>query len=513
MVQTMQKFGSAMVIPALFFALFGLVVGVSSVFLVGASPGVWRDFWWMVGEGGWTIFRQMPLLFAAALPISLAKKASARACIESFLAFLLFNYFIAAILSLYGQTFGVDYSMDPGGTSGLTMLANIKTLDTSIFGAITVSCIIIYLHNRYFDVRFSPYFQIFSGSNYIVALSFLTMLPLAVIFCIIWPKIQMGIAGLQGVMAYSGAFGVWLYTFLERVLIPFGFHHFIYQPFIFGPAVVDDGILKYWAEHIQEFSQSTIPLKDLFPGGGFALHGNSKVFGVLGLSLAMYYTAREDKRKALKGLLVPAALTSMINGITEPIEFTFLFAAPMLFVLHSVLAGCMSAIMYSFGLVGNMGTGIIDFALLNWIPMWKNHPEPYVAQLIIGSIFTAIYFYSFKYLILKFNFKTPGRWEDDTPVKLHTKKDYIGDQRRHQSLSIIHMLGGKANIEDISNCATRLRITVKDVNKVHPDESFKKYGVKGIFKTNNYFQIVIGLDVSILREEMESILNSKEEEV
>ena len=153
----------------------------------------------------------------------------------------------------------------------------------------------------------------------------------------------------------------------------------------------------------------------------------------------------------------------------------------------------MSAIMYSFGLVGNMGTGIIDFALLNWIPMWKNHPEPYIAQIIIGSIFTAIYFFSFKYLILKFNFKTPGRWEDDTPVKLHTKKDYIGDQRRHQALSIIHMLGGKANITDLSNCATRLRVTVKDVSKVHQNESFKKQGVKEYLKQIIIFKLLLDL--------------------
>lgn len=181
----------------------------------------------------------------------------------------------------------------------------------------------------------------------------------------------MGISSLQALMVTSGTFGVWLYTFLERILIPTGLHHFIYGPFIFGPAVVDTGIQVAWAENLLNFANSTQPLKELFPQGGFALHGNSKIFGCIGIALAMYKTARPEKKKIVSGLLIPAALTAALVGITEPLEFTFLFIAPFLFVVHAVLAATMAAVMYAFGVVGNMGSGIIEIAALNWLPLMK----------------------------------------------------------------------------------------------------------------------------------------------
>ncbi len=175
-----------------------------------------------------------------------------------------------------------------------------------------------------------------------------------------WPKVQMGIESLQAFLRSAGALGVWVYTFLERILIPTGLHHFIYGPFIFGPAAVEGGIQMYWAQHLQEFSLSAEPLKSLFPEGGFALHGNSKIFGAVGISLAMYFTAAPENRVKVAGLLIPATLTAMLVGITEPLEFTFLFISPLLFAVHAVLAASMSTVMYLFGVVGNMGGGLID---------------------------------------------------------------------------------------------------------------------------------------------------------
>ena len=194
---------------------------------------------------------------------------------------------------------------------------------------------------------------IFKGSSLVVVAGFGLMIPVAYIFCVVWPQVQAAIASLQVFLTSAGVFGVWLYTFLERFLIPTGLHHFIYLPFIFGPAVVDNGLQAYWLEHIRQFAESTKPLIELYPQGGFSLHGMSKLFGCPGIALAMYYTAKPARRKKIAALVAPAAVVAVFCGITEPLEFTFLFVAPALFAVHAILAATLSSTMYFFGVTGN----------------------------------------------------------------------------------------------------------------------------------------------------------------
>lgn len=235
------------------------------------------------------------------------------------------------------------------------------------------------------------------------------MIPCARLTLLGWPKVQLGIESLQAFLRSAGALGVWVYIFLERILIPTGLHHFVYGPFIFGPAVVEGGLQVYWAEHLQAFSQSTEPLKTLFPEGGFALHGNSKVFGSVGIALALYFTAAPENRVKVAGLLIPATLTAMLVGITEPLEFTFLFISPLLFAVHAVLAATMATVMYICGVVGNFGGGLLDqFLPQNWIPMFHHHASMMFIQIGIGLCFTALYFVVFRTLILRLNLKTPA---------------------------------------------------------------------------------------------------------
>ncbi|WP_212905398.1 PTS transporter subunit EIIC, partial [Clostridium polyendosporum] len=212
-----------------------------------ADPnGLWYKFWFIVQQGGWTVFNQLPLLFVVGLPIALAQKAQARACLEALVIYLTFNYFVNAILTLGGASFGVNFDAQIGGTSGLTMIAGVKTLDTGMIGAILIAGIVVYIHNKYFDKQLPDYLGIFQGSSFVVIIGFAVMIPVAFAMCYIWPKVQGGISTLQGFLTSSGAIGVWLYSFLERILIPTGLHHFIYGPFIFGPAVVEGGIAAYW---------------------------------------------------------------------------------------------------------------------------------------------------------------------------------------------------------------------------------------------------------------------------
>ena len=526
MLKFFQRLGGALFAPVLLFPFAGLTVALTIILknpdFVGSladTNGLFYKLVYVIEEGGWTVFRQLPLIFAVGLPIGLAKKAHPRACLSVLVTYLTFNYFINAILTFWGPSFGVDFNQAIGGVSGLTTIAGIKTLDTSIVGAIAISGLTIYIHNKFFDTKLPDFLGIFQGSALVGMIAFLAMIPAAYVTCLVWPKVQMGISSLQTLMISSGTFGVWLYTLLERILIPTGLHHFVYGPFIFGPAVVDSGIQVFWAQNLSNFANSALPLKELFPQGGFALHGNSKIFGAIGIALAIYKTAHPDKKKIVSGLLIPATLTAVLVGITEPLEFTFLFIAPFLFAIHAVLAATMAAVMYAFGVVGNMGSGLIEIAAINWIPLFKNHTGVMIAQIGVGMAFIPIYYFVFKYCIERFKLKTPGREDEDEEVKLYTKEDFknkkdakngnviVENAYFDQAYAFLQALGGAHNIETVNNCATRLRVTVLDEPLVKNDSTFKMAGAHGVVRKGTSFQIIVGLSVPQVRDCFEDLMN------
>ncbi|HED3390304.1 TPA: PTS transporter subunit EIIC [Enterobacter hormaechei subsp. steigerwaltii] len=526
MLSQIQRFGGAMFTPVLLFPFAGIVVGIAIMLrnplFVGealtAPDNLFAQIVHIIEEGGWAVFRNMPLIFAVGLPIGLAKQAQGRACLAVLISFLTWNYFINAMGMTWGHFFGVDFSAEPTAGSGLAMIAGIKTLDTSIIGAIIISGLVTAIHNRFFDKPLPVFLGIFQGTSFVVILAFFVMIPCAWLTLLGWPKVQMGIESLQAFLRTDGALGVWVYTFLERILIPTGLHHFVYGPFIFGPAAVEGGIQVYWAQHLQEFSQSTVPLKTLFPEGGFSLHGNSKVFGSVGIALAIWHTASPENRVKVAGLLIPATLTAVLVGITEPLEFTFLFISPLLFAIHAVLAATMATVMYTFGVVGNMGGGLLDqFLPQNWIPMFHNHASTVFTQIGIGLCFTALYFVVFRTLIERLNLKTPGREESE--IKLYNKADYkaargqttapaAASQQIGQAAGFLQALGGAANIESINNCATRLRIALVDMTKTQSDDVFKALGAHGVVRRGNGIQVIVGLHVPQVRDQLESLMKT-----
>lgn len=277
---------------------------------------------------------------------------------------------------------------------------------------------------------------------------------------------------------------------------------------------MDGGTISYWAQHLPDFVNSSKPLIELYPLGGFSNGELAKIFGVIGVALAFYKTARPEKRKMVVALMVPACLTAMMTGITEPLEFTFLFVAPVLYVVYSVLSALLAVVMLLFGVIGNFGQGIPNIIFLNLIPLFKNHEMMYVWMLVIGIAFTAIYYFVFKFMILKFNYATPGREAVDENAKLLTKDEYkaLKDEKkstgsdRFDVKGIIAALGGGDNILEISNCATRLRLLVKDEKAVQSLEEFKKYGAIGLVKNGTSIQVIIGLDVPKVREQAELLL-------
>ena len=515
--QKVQRFGGAMFTPVLLFSFAGIMVGLSTLFMnqsifgaLAAEEGIWYKIWYMIQEGAWMVFRQMPLLFAIGLPIGLAKKQNARCVLEAFTIYVTFNYFLSAILKFWGTNFGVDFEAEVGGTSGLANVCGIKTLDTGMLGALIISGVVVWIHNKYFDTELPEWLGIFSGSSFVVMIGFFVMIPMAFLFALGWPKIQEAMLFLQDFFKSSGTIGVGLYAFSEKILLPTGLHHFIYAPFALDSAVVPGGIEAYWNLHLSEFAQSTKPLRELFPAGAFHLYGTPKVFAPMGITLAFYTTAKKEKRKQVLALMIPAALTAMLTGITEPIEFTFLFIAPVLFLVHAILCACLNMAMYIAGVRGAFANGLIAWVAQDWIPCWQNHWMTYVIQILVGLAFTLIWFLVFRFLIKKFNFKTPGREDEAEETKLYTKKDYKEKQAGKNTLSyaaqILDYLGGKENIVDVTNCATRLRVNVKDAVKVRPEADFKRIGAHGLSVNGTAIQVIVGLKVPKVREEFEQCL-------
>ncbi|WML26415.1 alpha-glucoside-specific PTS transporter subunit IIBC [Neobacillus sp. OS1-33] len=523
MMQKLQRFGGAMFIPVMIMPAMGLLLGLSNTLLneqmvgsIAAKGTIWYAFWKLIFDGSYVVFQNIPLLFVIGLPIGLAKKSKSRAALEAFVIYMFFNVFINSLLSTSGSTFGVDFSKDVGGYSGLASIAGIKTLDTSMVGALIIAGITIWLHERFYDKKLPDLLAIFQGSALVTIVGFLVMIPVALLTCLVWPHIQEWIFSLQGLLKTSGAIGVGLYSFLERILIPTGLHHFIWQPFAYGPAAVNGGLLAYWFSHVAEFANSTKSMTELFPQGGFTLFGNSKVFGCLGIAIALIITSRPEKRKQTIGLILPVAFTAVITGITEPIEFTFLFIAPYLFLIHAILAGLMTAIMYAFGVSGNFIYGLLDFSI-TWASTWQNHWATWLLQIGIGLGFTVIYVVLFRYLIIKFNILTPGRESDDVESKLFTKADYkekklgnTGGSSSFEQLAEYFLadLGGAANIQDITNCATRLRVTVKDPEKLESEQVFRKHGAHGLVRNKQAIQVIVGLSVGQVRDKIEEKIKS-----
>ena len=538
MMQKFQKFGAAMFVPVLLFSFAGIVVALGSLFnnqaVFGslANPGTtWYSIWDTISAGGWTVFKQEALLFVVGLPIGLANKSRGRAAMEAVITYMTYNYFVGAMLSHWGASFGIPnfdkiQIVENSTNHGLTEIAGIKTLDTSIIGALVVAGIVIWLHNRYFDKKLPDWLGTFQGSTYVYILGFFLMIPLALITCWGWPKVQLGITGMQHFITNSGVIGVWIYNFLNRILIPTGLHHLVYIPFQYGPAVVAGGLQPYWLKHLTKFALSTRPLKQLAPEMGFQLWGNEKVFLAPVICLAFYATAKKNKKKQTSALLIPAALTSFFAGITEPIDFTYLFAAPILWVIYSLLSATMNTIMFSFGVVGNFIFGSIDMAAENWIPLWANHWQTFLVQFTIGIIFAILTFFIFKFMIIKFDYATPGREKDDEDVHLLNKKEYQAkkesassatttarpskneketDPYVERATAFLDLLGGSSNIKELSSCATRLRVTVADPNKMGSDAQFKAAKAVNVVHHGKAIQVIVGLDVAQVLEAMQEL--------
>lgn len=529
MLQKIQRFGGAMFAPAMLFSISGLMVGISAlattVDIVGdlAVYGTpWYVFWTIIQRGSWTVFKRLPLLFAVALPIGLAQKQPARCCLEALVAYFAYCFFLSEIIKLSGDNLGLKYPSSLTPASGITVIDGIKTLDTGIIGPLAVSATVVAIHDRFYDAKVPDWLGTFSGSSLVYLISFFAVFALAAISAAIVPFAYAVTETLRHALAGVGPFGVGIFVFLERALEPMGLHHLLYMPIYYDNLVIHDGIYATWTNLLPILSHSTRPLNELAPWAGFTATGWGKLFGLPAIAAAFYFTAKPERRAGLKVILLPAIVASVVCGVTEPLEFLFMFTYPGLFLLYAVLSSCLAMTMNFFGIVGIFSGGLMEMAAFNFIPLMRTHAGSYLLALGIGLIFSAIFFLSFRGLILTFGLKTPGR-EDHIASSAalsrltggnvdekHSSKTSASESQASQdhllAEQVVALLGGASNIVGATNCATRLRVELVDPSVVADNAAFVAVGAKGLIVTGKTAQVIIGVSVPRVKEHFDQVM-------
>ena len=524
----LQRVGRSFMLPIAILPIAGLLLGIGSSFTnpttleaynlteIIKEGGVLYTILDIMSKTGSIVFDNLALLFAMGVAIGMAKKEKEVAALSGAVAYLIMNTAISTLIAAKG---GVE-AMAANST---TTVLGITTLQMGVFGGIIVGLGVAALHNRFYKIQLPQVLSFFGGTRFVPIISSIVYLLVGVLMFFIWPVIQGWIAALGQLVLNSGYAGTWIYGIIERALIPFGLHHVFYMPFWqteLGGAMMIDGVLVQGAQNIffaELASHSTVQFSvsaTRFMSGKFPF----MIFGLPAAAYAMYRTARPEKKKVVGGLLLSAALTSLLTGITEPLEFTFLFVAPLMYVIHCVLAGLSYMLMHILGVGVGMtfSGGAIDLTLFGVLQ--GNEKTNWIWIVIVGLIYAVVYFFLFYFLIKKFNYKTPGRESDDEETKLYTRKDVearkeqqkseaVGESSDRVSALILKGLGGKANLSDIDCCATRLRITVADSSLVN-DSLLKESGASGVIRKGNGVQIIYGPRVSVIKSNLEDFLDS-----
>ncbi len=522
----LQRVGRSFMLPIAILPVAGLLLGVGGSFtnetmletyglLKAMGPGtIPYMIFTVMSDAGNIIFANLPILFAMGVAIGMAKKEKEVAALAAVIAFFIMHASISAMITING---GADAMLN-GAT---TDVVGITSLQMGVFGGIIVGLGVAALHNRFYKIELPQVLSFFGGTRFVPIISALVYVVVGIAMFFIWPVVQQGIYSVGNVVLASGYAGTWVYGLMERALIPFGLHHVFYLPFWqtgVGGTMEVAGQMIEGAQNIF-FAQLADPTVDHFAveatrfmSGKFPL----MIFGLPGAALAMYRTAKPEKRKAVSGLLLSAALTSMLTGITEPLEFTFLFVAPVLYVIHCVFAGLAYMLMHVFnvGVGMTFSGGLIDMFLFGILQ--GNEKTSWVWIVIVGIGYFVVYYFMFSFLIKKFNFKTPGR-EDGEDVKLYTRKDVEAKKNgekgavNEQSRMICAGLGGKKNISDVDCCATRLRCTVFNSEKVN-EALLKATGASGVIRKGLGVQIIYGPKVTVIKSDLEDYLETAPEE-
>lgn len=535
----LQRVGRSFMLPIALLPIAGLLLGVGASLTNTAmieSYGLEK----ILGEGtllnsiltvlsavGSIIFDNLPIIFAMGVALGMAESEKATATLSAAIAFFVMHATISTLLSLTGKI--SDGSLHEGS---IAEVVGITSLQMGVFGGIIVGLGVAVLHNKFYKIKLPTVISFFGGTRFVPIISTVVYVAVGAAMFFIWPFIQEGIFGLGNLVLSSGYVGTAVYGFIERILIPFGLHHVFYLPFwqtgVGGSAIVD-GNLIMGAQNIF-FAELASPATEIFSVSATRFMSGKfpfMIFGLPGAALAMYSCAKTQKKKIAGGLLLSAALTAMLTGITEPIEFTFLFVAPVLYFFHSLLAGLSYMLTHVFrvGVGMTFSGGIIDLLLFGVLQ--GNEKTGWIAILPLGIVYFVVYFLLFRFMIRKFDYVTPGR-EEDGETKLYTRADYNEKKKgsgpevagepemsasavglEDTSSLIVRGLGGRENIRDVDCCATRLRVTVKNSDLV-TDSLLKMSGAAGVIRRGNGVQVVYGPQVSVIKSELDDFLAKKE---
>ncbi len=521
----LQRVGRSFMLPIALLPVAGLLLGIGSSFtnpttietynLSGIiyEGGILYTILDIMSKTGSAVFDNLALLFAMGVAIGMAKKEKEVAALSGAIAFLVMNTAISVLISAKG---GVEAMAENSTTSVL----GITTLQMGVFGGIIVGLGVAALHNKFYKIELPQVLSFFGGTRFVPIVATVVYLIVGIIMFYLWPVVQYGISQLGVLVLNSGYAGTWVYGILERALIPFGLHHVFYMPFwqteLGGSMIIDGSVVTgaqniFFAELASKSTEVFSVSATRFMSGKFPF----MIFGLPAAAFAMYKTSRPEKKKVVGGLLLSAALTSMLTGITEPLEFTFIFVAPLMYGVHCVLAGLSYMLMHilNVGVGMTFSGGAIDLTLFGILQ--GNEKTHWIWIIIVGLIYAVVYYFIFYFMITKLNLKTPGREPDDVEPKLYRRSDVneakaaksSGEHTDTISALILKGLGGKANLSDVDCCATRLRITVIDVSKVS-DSLLKQSGASGVIHKGNGVQVIYGPRVSVVKSNLEVFMDS-----
>ena len=522
----LQRVGRSFMLPIALLPVAGLLLGIGSSFtnetMLAAyglnsviHPGTLiYTILDVMSQTGSAVFNNLALLFAMGVAIGMARKEKEVAALSGAVAYIIMNTAIQAMINAAG---GVE-AMPANST---TTMLGITTLQMGVFGGIVVGLGVAALHNKFYKIELPQVLAFFGGTRFVPIISSIVYLVVGIAMFYIWPVVQSGIAALGALVLASGYAGTFIYGLLERALIPFGLHHVFYMPFwqtaVGGTAIID-GVTVTGAQNIffaELASKSTTVFSvsaTRFMAGKFPF----MMFGLPGAALAMYQCAKPEKKKAAGGLLLSAALTAFLTGITEPLEFTFIFVALPMYAVHCVLAGLSFMLMHilNVGVGMTFSGGLIDLVLFG--VMQGNAKTHWVWVIVVGAVYFVLYYIIFRFMISKFDYKTPGR-DDAEEVKLYTRADVNARSAASGSTApagddpvsalIVEGLGGAANLSDVDCCATRLRCTVKDAALVRQDV-LKASGASGVICKGNGVQVVYGPKVAVIKAKLEDYLEN-----
>lgn len=535
----LQRVGRSFMLPIAILPVAGLLLGFGSSFTNETTIETY-GLTWLLGKGtllhallvimnqvGSAVFDNLPLIFAVGVAIGMAKKEKEVSALSAVIAYFVMNTAINGMLQVTGKILS-DGTISKDVLEGtITSVCGIQSLQMGVFGGIIVGLGVAALHNKFYKITLPNALSFFGGTRFVPIISTLVYMGVGIAMYFVWPVVQSGIYALGGLVTGSGYAGTLVFGLIKRALIPFGLHHVFYMPF-WQTAV--GGTMEVAGQTIQGgqnifFAQ----LADSANVAHFSADATRyfsgefifMIFGLPGAALAMYQCARPEKKKQAGGLLLSAALACMMTGITEPIEFSFLFVAPALFAVQVVLAGTCYMIAHILNIAVGLtfSGGFLDFFLFGILQ--GNEKTSWMLVIPVGIIYFFLYYIIFRFMIKKFNFKTPGREEDDTETKLFTRADVNARKEGKNSAEsgnvdevsrvITRGLGGKKNISDVDCCATRLRCTVFDTTKVN-DGILKSTGASGVVRKGNGVQVIYGPHVTVIKSNLEDYLEHAPEE-